>query len=66
MMLRWLSHSLSQIRLGLNVEGEPNFGIKSRRLGFLKKRQNVMAVTDVVALFWQSQNNQKRVTPWKR
>jgi hypothetical protein len=30
---------------------------------FLKKLQNVMAITDFLALFWQFQHNQRRVTP---
>ena len=55
------------LRLRQASEGKPlqrkraanSFARRSRRP---KKLQNVMAITDVLELFWQSQHNQKRGT----
>ena len=51
----------AMVGLGARENGE-GVGLCHQR-AVNQKLQNVMAVTDFLALFWQFQHNQKRVTP---
>src|SRR5215469_3405266 len=57
---RWFPSSMRALsKSPARLSDQP---LNGRPFFFLKKLQNVMAVTDFLALFWQFKQNQKRVT----